>query len=92
MSKKRLQVIYIGTVQGVGFRWTAERAATSLNLAGWVKNLPDGTVEVMAEGEEDNLNRFVDRINSMMGHYIRGVKLNWMPFAGEFRDFNIAYY
>ena len=51
--KKRIHVYYEGRVQGVGFRFTSEYVAQQLKLTGWVKNLPDGRVELVAEGKED---------------------------------------
>ncbi len=51
-----------GRVQGVGYRFFALRAARELGLNGWVRNLPDGSVETLAEGEADALAQFVKRL------------------------------
>ncbi len=90
--KKRIHVIYSGTVHGIGFRFTAERIAVSLNLTGWVRNVPDGTVEVVAEGEEKDIVSFIDKVKMVMEHYIRGTKVNWQEYTGEFNSFNIRFY
>ena len=55
-----------GLVQGVGFRWSAARLARSLGVAGWVRNLPDGRVEIEAHGAPEALDRFVSRLESGM--------------------------
>ncbi|MFN8311156.1 MAG: acylphosphatase [Chitinophagales bacterium] len=57
---KRLHLIVKGTVQGVGFRKATLRVAEVLQLRGFVRNLPDGSVEVEAEGEEDKVHKLVD--------------------------------
>ncbi len=54
----RMHVIVSGRVQGVGFRWFVREAAIELDLAGWVRNRPDGNVEVAADGEEERVTRF----------------------------------
>ena len=93
MTKKRLRVYYSGTVQGVGFRFTIERVAAQLYLAGWVRNLPDGRVEAICEGEESKLNEFLDRVkNSALKHYIREVDASWSEVTGEFSDFEIKFW
>jgi acylphosphatase len=57
-----LQVFYEGNVQGVGFRWTVRDAAKGFDVTGWVRNLPDGGVELQATGEEDEVRAFLNRI------------------------------
>ena len=56
------RAIVTGRVQGVGYRFFAERAARDLELRGWVRNLPDGSVETVAEGEEEAIARYFDRL------------------------------
>ena len=90
--KKRIHVIYSGTVHGVGFRFTAERVAVSLNLTGWVMNTSDGSVEVIAEGEEKDLVSFIDKVKRAMNHYIRSARVNWLEHSGEFDSFGIRFY
>jgi acylphosphatase len=57
-----LQVFYEGNVQGVGFRWTVRHAATGFDVTGWIRNLPDGRVELQVNGEENEVRAFLDRI------------------------------
>lgn len=57
-----LQIFYEGNVQGVGFRWTVRDAAKGFDVTGWVRNLPDGRVELQVTGEEDEVRAFLDRI------------------------------
>ena len=57
-----LQVFYEGNVHGVGFRWTVRHAATGFDLTGWVRNLPDGRVELQVTGEENEVRAFLDHI------------------------------
>lgn len=60
---QRIHLIVLGVVQGVGFRRFALREAKRFDLTGWVRNLPDGNVEIEAQGETDNLERFVGWAN-----------------------------
>lgn len=53
-----MHVVVSGRVQGVGFRWFVREVAIELDLAGWVRNRPDGSVEVAADGDDDRLARF----------------------------------
>jgi len=91
---KRARVYYSGRVQGVGFRFTVERIALETGgITGWVKNLPDGRVEVVAEGEEEKLTSFLRSISrGLMKRYIRREDIIWENASGEFEDFVIRFY
>ncbi len=60
---KRLNIIVSGRVQGVGFRYFTQSIASSLGLTGWVKNLPNGQVEIEVQGDKELLNEFKKRIS-----------------------------
>ena len=60
----RLRFLVTGRVQGVGFRYFARRVATRLGISGWVRNLPDGAVEAVADGSPDALARFQEELRS----------------------------
>ena len=91
--KKRVQVYYSGMVQGVGFRFTAERIAQALSLAGWVKNLADGRVELVCEGEESTLSDLLKKIKgSVMKQYVENAEVSWLSATGEFKDFQIRFW
>ena len=89
--KKQLHAFYTGRVQGVGFRFTAERIANDLKITGWVKNLRDGRVEVVAEAEEHSLKDFLEKINTYFSRYIQGADLEWGEATGAFKDFGIKF-
>ncbi|MBU0502202.1 MAG: acylphosphatase [Candidatus Margulisbacteria bacterium] len=88
---KRLHIIYSGHVQGVGFRYSAVDVADKHEVVGFVKNLPDRRVEVVAEGEESVLQSFAAELNSTMFTYIREKNECFEPGTGEFSSFRIAY-
>ena len=91
--KKRVHVFYSGRVQGVGFRVTAEETAKSFDVVGWVKNLRDGRVELIAEAEEDVLKRFLAVLwSGPMKNFIQQVDLSWGSASDTFDEFEIRYY
>jgi acylphosphatase len=71
MSTVRRRVYYSGRVQGVGFRYTAERLAHEHPVAGYVRNMPDGRVELVAEGEVEAIGSLLTAIGRQMHGYIR---------------------
>jgi acylphosphatase len=73
MAVERRRVYYSGRVQGVGFRFTAERLAQRFAVSGWVRNLDDGRVEVVAEGEPSELDAYLDAIATAMHGKIRDI-------------------
>jgi len=89
--KKQVHVYYRGTVQGVGFRFTAREAANELGVAGWVKNLPDGKVEVTAEADEAVLENFLKQLYGYFGRYIHDVEVSWLEAKGELKGFEVRF-
>jgi len=89
--KKRIHIYFNGRVQGVGFRYTSEDIARDLNVVGWVRNLRDGRVELMAEAEEEVLKDFLARINQYFSRYIQDLNTEWLAATGEFKDFEIKF-
>ena len=91
--KKRIHVFYSGRVQGVGFRVTAEDTARELGVVGWVKNLRDGRVELVAEAEEAALEQFLDAIRTgSMKNFIEQTEISWSNASDTFDEFVIRYY
>jgi acylphosphatase len=88
---QRREVYYRGRVQGVGFRYTAVRIAARFQVTGFVRNLPDGRVYLVAEGPPKEVNEFLEAIEQVMGRYIRGKTETTGPATGEFRDFGVRY-
>ena len=89
--KKRLHVLFSGIVQGVGFRYTVERMARRQPVTGYVKNLPNGKVELVAEGEEKNLGEFLKEIRGAFPGHIHDVDSNWGEATGEFERFGVKF-
>ncbi|MFA6356213.1 MAG: acylphosphatase [Candidatus Omnitrophota bacterium] len=87
--EKRIHIYYSGRVQGVGFRFTAEAAARKFRVSGFAKNLRDGRVEVVAEGDEGRIKDFMEGVRDMMKRHISDEQASWEPATGEFRGFGI---
>ena len=91
MNKKIILKIY-GRVQLVMYRDSARRQARKLNLVGWVMNKSDGTVELIAEGEEENLKQFIDWCyNGPILARVDKIDISWQEATGQFKKFNIKY-
>ena len=89
---ERAHVFYSGRVQGVGFRYTAESLALDLGLRGWVKNTPDGRVELVCEGRKESIERFFLRVQgSLLGPHIKKTDVRWEPARHEFSDFRVEF-
>jgi len=92
MNRRRLQILYSGRVQGVGFRYTVKSVAHGFEVSGTVRNLRDGLVELLAEGEREELEEFRRAIqDSDVGGFIRHEELEWSDATGAFRGFEIAH-
>lgn len=87
---KRLHAIFTGRVIGVGFRFTTmEIAHQSGNITGWVRNTPQGDVELIAEGEENELKEFLDSIQKKFEKNLSGTNMIWEQPTGEFKNFKM---
>lgn len=91
MTAERRLVYYSGRVQGVGFRYTTRRIAAGFDVAGYVRNLPDGRVELVAEGNTDQLDRFLGKVRARFDGYIRDEAASTMASNGQFRSFEIRH-
>ncbi len=86
-----MQILYSGSVQGVGFRYTVKATASGFEVTGTVRNLPDGQVELLAEGDKQELEAFRQAIrDSGLEHFIRDEKVTWTEPQNQFRGFEIA--
>lgn len=86
----RLHAYIKGRVQGVSFRYFALRAAQDQHLTGWVRNLWDGRVEVLAEGNQEALNRFVAEMRKgPISSGVEDVAVEYSDASGEFKTFQI---
>jgi len=83
-------ILYSGYVQGVGFRYTTASAARGFEVTGTVRNLPDGRVELIAEGDRAELDRFQREISQRMHGHIEHVEIREQTADGSFHAFTIA--
>ena len=92
MSKERVHAIIHGRVQGVFFRASTQEKAIELGLTGWVRNIADGKVELLAEGEKEKLEKLIDWCRIGPKHaQVTDVETRWEPYAGQYKEFTINY-
>ena len=85
-------IFYEGRVQGVGFRWSVRQIATGFEVTGWIRNLPDGRVELLASGDPDEVASFLQAIrDSAMGSFIRKEIPEEIPPPKNLRGFEIIH-
>jgi acylphosphatase len=88
----RAHVVIEGLVQGVYFRASTREEAVRLDVGGWVRNLPDGSVEALFEGEKKKVEEIVGWCyKGPPGARVIKVDLKWEPYKGEFRHFDVRY-
>lgn len=90
-EKKRAHLSIQGRVQGVCFRLETRRSAQALGVTGWVRNLPDGSVEAVCEGDEADVRSLIDwcRRGPRLAR-VDEVAVDWGAFSGAFEDFDIT--
>lgn len=91
MADQQRKVTFRGDVQGVGFRYTACQVAGDFDVVGYVRNAPDGSVELLAEGADDQLDAFLDALNSRMRGHIRDIDQQAAPAEGRYHDFGVRF-
>ena len=90
--KVRAHVLVSGMVQGVFFRSETQYEAKKRNVTGWVRNLPDGMVEAVFEGEEEKVKELINFCkHGPPGARVASVDVRWEKYTGEFKDFEIRY-
>jgi len=86
-----MTVIYSGHVQGIGFRYTAKSVAAGFDVTGIVRNLPDGRVELLAEGRRGELDAFRAAVRDAgLAGFIRDEQVSWADATNQFRGFEIV--
>jgi acylphosphatase len=91
-GKARAHVLILGRVQGVAYRYFAEKYAKTFGITGWVKNLYDGRVEVLAEGNREDVDRFLARLREGPRlALVEDFDVTWEEFTDEFQDFQITF-
>lgn len=88
---RTVRVIYSGRVQGVGFRWTTARVARGYEVAGSVRNLSDGTVELIAQGDDSEVTAFLDAVADAMRGYIDEARIEENFASASLLGFSIAH-
>ena len=83
MEKRNVKIIVRGQVQGVGFRWFALHAARQLALAGYVRNLSNGCVEIYASGEQEKISELIENLRSGPGSVDEVETFDAEPFEGN---------
>lgn len=90
-SQHRRICHFHGRVQGVGFRYTTQNLALQYDVNGYVKNLSDGSVELVIEGPDPELDHLVDALRQKMNGFIRKIDINDAPCTGEFCGFRVKH-
>ena len=88
---QRAEVVFRGRVQGVGFRYRTLQVAEAFDVAGYVRNLPNGTVEMVAEGEREQVDAFLTAVLERMGGYVTDHDSRWPDATGEYTGFGVRY-
>lgn len=90
---KRISVTVKGRVQGVGYRYYVRDSASGYGITGYVKNNPDGTVSVVAEGEQSSLKDFIEDLRASGDRYITvdDISVTWDEARRQFGDFYIRW-
>lgn len=90
-EQQQREIYYLGDVQGIGFRYTARSVARQFAVAGFVRNLSDGRVQIVVEGTASEIRAFLKAIQAEMGRHISETQETVLPYSGQFRSFDVRY-
>lgn len=90
-EQHRRECRFTGRVQGVGFRYTVQNLAMQYNIAGYVRNLPDGRVELVMEGPDQDMDELIGEVNRKMNGFIKSIDQIIANPTGEFDQFAIRH-
>jgi acylphosphatase len=91
MEQTARHVIFRGNVQGVGFRYTAQQTAREYPVTGFVRNLPDGTVEMLIQGAPADIDQCIREVQDSFLGFIRDTRIEPAPYNPRYTDFRVAF-
>jgi acylphosphatase len=92
VQQAALHAVVHGLVQGVNFRYFVLRRAEEMRLTGYVRNLRDGSVEVVAEGDQEKLQALLEQLGvGPRSAHVKQVKVEWTEYSGSYRGFGIRF-
>jgi acylphosphatase len=91
MNQSAKHIVFVGRVQGVGFRFTAFHLANRYKLTGFVRNCIDGTVEMLAQGPDENIDNCIREIKDSFPGYIRDTQIEEIPIDPQYTEFKITF-
>ena len=91
MEQTAKHILFSGQVQGVGFRYTASSLARQYSLTGFVRNLPDGDVEMLAQGPEPDIDTCIAEIQDYFAGYIGDIQIEPAPYNSRYTDFRVTF-
>lgn len=91
MAEEQRIVYFSGSVQGVGFRYTACRTAARYNITGYARNLPDGRVECLVEGPDTEIDNFLADLARRMSGYIHSQEHKSAQYSGRYKSFGVRF-
>ena len=91
MSQTAQHIIFKGHVQGVGFRYVTQRIASQFPVTGYVRNLPDGTVEAVIQGDEEEIQNCLSKIQDYFSGHIRDTAISPIVYNCHLKSFEITF-
>lgn len=91
MEQAAKHIVFSGNVQGVGFRYSAHNIARRYDVTGFVRNVPDGTVEILVQGTTKEIDAYLRDVQDSFAGHIRNTKVRQVPYAAGYDDFRITF-